>query len=410
MADHWLPYGETQVYVSVDVANLVGVAEPTYPQPSRSPTQVLHDAMANPSGPPLDELAGAAGKACIALDIYSHPSALAVALREVVNVLVDEVVPRERITVLLGSGEAPGGGNRVRRALEGDPLLRGVEVVEFNGMGETSHVGETSKGTPVEVSSLWTGADLRIALGQTRVDPLAGYAGAHSAVVPGLASKATIAGIRRSLMDSPPMAGRLELNPVKEGTLEALDHAGLDYAVNLVVDGEGRLLEAYSGSPRESWGKALTALAGAPEAQVEAPVDVVVVSPGGEPHDHTLYQATWALATATRALKRNGALVLLAQCSGGLGADAFQTLARVKDPKELQRRYMYGAEALALLREAQRRFKLVACTALPGLHSKPLGIEVARTANQALQAAYSGRRSRETLLVPQGCTTLIQTK
>ncbi|HDJ22101.1 MAG TPA: DUF2088 domain-containing protein [Candidatus Bathyarchaeota archaeon] len=283
-----------------------------------------------------------------------------------------------------------------------------MEVVEFNGMGETSHVGETSKGTPVEVSSLWTGADLRIALGQTRVDPLAGYAGAHSAVVPGLASKATIAGIRRSLMDSPPMAGRLELNPVKEGTLEALDHAGLDYAVNLVVDGEGRLLEAYSGSPRESWGKALTALAGAPEAQVEAPVDVVVVSPGGEPHDHTLYQATWALATATRALKRNGALVLLAQCSGGLGADAFQTLARVKDPKELQRRYMYGAEALALLREAQRRFKLVACTALPGLHSKPLGIEVARTANQALQAAYSGRRSRETLLVPQGCTTLIQ--
>ena len=67
---------------------------------------------------------------------------------------------------------------------------------------------------------------------------------------------------------------------------------------------------------------------------------------------------------------------------------------------------MYGAEALNLLRELQVHNRVILVSALPNYLVEPLGIDVARTTNEAYQKAIQSRRGRKTVVIPYGCQTI----
>jgi hypothetical protein len=98
---------------------------------------------------------------------------------------------------------------------------------------------------------------------------------------------------------------------------------------------------------------------------------------------------------------------MLAECRDGLGADAFTRLSKVTEPTEFERRYTTGAEALQMVRRVTGGLRVMLVSALPSYLVEPLGFESARTANQAYEAAASGRRGRSTLVIPHGCTVKV---
>ena len=189
--------------------------------------------------------------------------------------------------------------------------------------------------------------------------------------------------------------------------MEAVIKTGIDFALNLVTNPDGRIIAVHCGGYEESWGKAINSLADLRDISVEGGADIVIVSAGGVPYDQSLYQATWALINASKATKRNGTIVLLAQCISGLGAEAFTQLARVFDSSEIKRRYMYGAEALDLLRKVQRNNRVILVSALSNYLVESLGLDVARTANDAYKRAIQSRRGRKTTVIPYGCQSLL---
>jgi nickel-dependent lactate racemase len=133
----------------------------------------------------------------------------------------------------------------------------------------------------------------------------------------------------------------------------------------------------------------------------------MLVSAGGTEFDRYLYSAIWALNTVESLVKKNGAIILLAECSDGLGAETFTTLARVEQLSEFERRFSLGAEALQMLKRILRNNRVILVSALPGYLVEPLGVEVARTANEAYERVVRSRRGRKTLVVPYGCSTIL---
>jgi nickel-dependent lactate racemase len=225
-------------------------------------------------------------------------------------------------------------------------------------------------------------------------------------VIPGLSSINTIKEYRKIYFDSGVAPGIIELNPIKEDVLDAINKTQIDYALNFVTNNEGKIIAIHGGGYEESWGKAINSLIDLPDVSTEGSADIVIISAGGAPFDQNLYQASWALINASKAVKKNGTIVLLAECVTGLGADAFTKLARVVESSELKRRYMYGAEALDLMKQVLKNNKIILVSALPTYLVESIGLDVARTANDAYKMAMQSRRGRKTVVIPYGCKTI----
>jgi nickel-dependent lactate racemase len=408
MVDCWLPYGDTEVYVSVELESLMEIAELVEVEPEKPATEILTDALMEPSGQTLEALIEPGVDVVIAVDVYSSPQAVVQALGLLIKILVELIIPKDRITIILGNGEFEKENRILRTAIYDTPELRDIQLIDHNrNSTNLVELGETIKGTPVEINRRYHEAKLKIAIGETRIDYLTGYAGAHSSIIPGLASPKTIKEYKRTYFDTEVTPGTIELNPIKEDVLEAVAKTGIDFALNLVTNKEGRIIAAHGGGYEESWGKAINSLADKPEITTEGNADIVITSAGGAPYDQSLYQSLWALRNASKAAKRNGTIVLLAQCVNGLGAEAFTQLARVDDISELKRRYMIGAEALSVLKTIQKNNRVILVSALPGYLVDSLGLDNARTANEAYQRAIQSRRGRKTIVIPHGNQSIL---
>ena len=408
MVDCWLPYGNTEVYVSVEMENLLGIADMKKVEPEKTQVEIIMDAILDPNGKPLEELVQPGIDVAIAVDIYLSPQAIIQTLNEIIKILIELIVPKDRITIILGNGESEKENITLRDAIRDSSELRDITLIDHNrSTTNIVDLGKTNRGTLVEINNVYHSAKLKIAVGETRIDHLAGYTGAHNSIIPGLASSNTIKDYRKNYFDYKISPGKIELNPIKEDILEAVSMTGIDYSVNLVTNTEGKIIAAHTGGYEESWGKAINSLADQPEISIEEPADIVIVSAGGTPYDESLYQATWALYNASKAAKKNGHIIFLAQCVKGLGAEAYVQLSRVLDSNEIKRRYMYGAEALDFLRQVQKNNKIILVSALPNYLVESLDLEVARTANEAYIKAHQTRRGKKTLVMPHGSQSIV---
>lgn len=405
MVDCWLPYGETEVYVSVEMDFLLGIVEQSRVEPQKSPLEVIAEAIAESK---LEELLDHGATVAIAVENYSSPNAVVQTLKELVKSLVELIIPRDRITFIIGNGDHAKNSSPVIDAIKNSSDLSSIRIVEHNrDTSDLVDLGLTNRGTPVQVNGSYHGATLKIAVGETRLDQYMGFSGAHNAVVPGLSSIETITGMRKHYFDGNITPGVIELNPIKEDAIEAVKMAGLDYTVNFVTNHVGRILAAHAGGSEETWGKAINSMSNHYEAHHEGNADIVIVSAGGSPFDQSLYSASLSLLNAAQASKKNGTLILLAECGSGLGADAYNQLSQVTELSEFKRRYMYGAEALKEVKNVLKGHRVILVSALPGYLVESLGIEPARTANEAYERAIRTRRGRRTVVIPKGMTTLL---
>jgi nickel-dependent lactate racemase len=408
LVECWLPYGNTEVYVTVDMKDLLSIAEPVRIDPKQQPQEIVTKALSEPRGSKkLEELVGSDCTVAIAVEGTTAPDNSVAVLATIVTQLVNLIVPRDKITVIIANGVRERSGKDQIKALKASDDLKGVNLVEHTRTTTTlSNLGETRQKTPVAVNQAYAEAKIKIAIGEVAVDSYTGFTGAHSAIIPGLSSPSTVETHRKLILKGDIKPGVVEANQVKEDALEAAKMAGCDIAIQLVTNTHGRLLSVFAGTLEETWGQAIYALGASYQVNAEAGADVIVVSAGGSKHDYDLYSATWALQVPTRLVKKGGALILLAECPEGLGAETFSNLAHIEQQSELERRYALGAEALQVVKAATAKCQVFLVSSLPKYMVEPLGVSVARTANDAYQEAIDGRRGRRTLVIPYGCSTV----
>ena len=409
LTDCWLPYGETEIYVSVELSNLLKMlGHHAEGEPIRLQEEILRGIDAPVGSAPLEEIVRPDCRVAVAVEGSMDPGHAVQVLSQLVRQLIEMIVPSDRITLIIGDCERENSGSRLLDEIRKAHELSNVSVVDHvRSTSNLVEAGATHRGTPVNVNRLYAEATVKIAVGETRLDHLCGFSGAHCAVVPGVCSPLTLMENRRNYFRGGAAPGVIELNPIKEDLVEAVKLAGIDFSVNIAVSPSGKPLGVYAGGFEETWGKAIMALGGGYEDIADTLADVTVVSAGGYRFDFNLYRAAWALESASKATKRNGTVILLAECRDGLGAEAFTRLAKVTEASEFERRYMCGAEALQMFKRVTGIQRVILVSALPSYLVEPLGFESSKTANKAYEMALDGRRSRSTFVVPHGSTLKI---
>ena len=132
----------------------------------------------------------------------------------------------------------------------------------------------------------------------------------------------------------------------------------------------------------------------------------MIVSSGGFPHDINLIQAHKALDMAALACNDGGTIVLLAECSDGLGRPDFLKWFDARDSRALAARLVNGYEvngqtAWALLTKAER-FRVCLVSELPPDDVRRMRMVPVRTIEEALEQARNG----DGFIMPRGAAVL----
>jgi nickel-dependent lactate racemase len=337
-----LKYGREKIKITIPAKASVSILEPRRVSVLDSPAAALIRALESPLGRPALE----------AMLADRRPRSLAIAvpdetrpapLRTVLPPLLDRMAPHlagplsDCVTLIIGGGLHPPADAQARERVLPADITRGCRVVSHDARrAAMKYFGDTSRGTPVSISTEVAAADFKLVIGQVDPHQFVGFTGGAKGIVIGCAAPETIEK-NHSLMSLPnAVVGRLTGNPVREDLTEAGRMSGIDFAVNYVLDAEKNTVHLSAGDPSEVLEDCAGVCANVYGVPVDEKFDIVVASCGGHPKDICLYQAQKGLNLASQALKPGGHILLLAASPQGVGDDIyFDYVSRFTSPEEV---------------------------------------------------------------------------
>jgi lactate racemase len=326
-----LPYGRSVLPVRVpEQAEVTLIRKRSLPK-LQNPQSAIRRAFNAPIGsPPFKKLLRGCRSACLLVCDITRPVPNHLFLRAMIEDLIGEGVPADRITVLIATGlHRPNLGAELEEVV-GDPwVLSAVPVVNHMAQEDTDHLdlGRTkTRGTPVKIDRRFVEADLRIATGLVEPHFMAGYSGGRKVVVPGIAHADTIRTLHsaRFIEDPFTVQCKLEGNPLHEEQLEIVRMIGEVVALNLVIDADRDLSHVTFGEIAESHRAAVEFVRGSTEVSVSRRFKTVVTSAAGYPLDRTYYQTIKGMVTPLDIVEQGGSLIIASACSEGLGSKPFR--------------------------------------------------------------------------------------
>lgn len=407
MVEVWLPYGETEVYVSAELKDILGEAKPSEDKPTLPAQKIISDALSNPIGTPtIDQFFSNKNNMAISLDGTIPVNIATTVVAELINKVNEVTSQQHKTTILIGGGPNVRANSQLLPPLQDQNELRNVQIIDCGKINQNyEELGVTKNCTPIKINSLFLDSNIKIAIGEVRLDVFNGLTGAFTSIIPGISSLETIEA-NRKLYFKGVTPGNITENPIIDDAFEIVSKVGVHFSVNLVTNNSDHLLSAYTGDMMKSWNKAVKN-SRSYESSPKKNADIVVVSAGGIKYDFDLYNASWALLSANEVAKRHGTIVLIAECRDGMGPLGFTRFAHIDILSELERRYHLGTEMIHLVKSIAKNKRLILVSALPSYFVEPLGFETAGTANEGYELALSGRR-KKTVFIPFGCSTLIK--
>ena len=130
-------------------------------------------------------------------------------------------------------------------------ILQAYRVVCHDAYDNTrlTHLGETSRVTPVYVNSDYLAADYRIVIGNIEPHQFQGFSGGVKSAAIGLAGLDTINHNHAMMREPNAKLGEFEGNPARQDVEEIGRMIGIDFAVNAVLNRERQIITAFAGDP-----------------------------------------------------------------------------------------------------------------------------------------------------------------
>ena len=416
MVDIWLPYGESDVCVRVPARNFLGTIEPKKAAGVFDSEAELKRALKEPIGSKrLNEIAQAGQKIAIVVDDATRDAPSELMLLPVLAELNSVGVNDEDITIIFGCGTHRSVTPEEEKKLLGNKVIGRIKTISHNCKSEDLvYIGKTkTHGTKVKVNHVFAEADLKILLGDVGFHYYAGYGGGRKSVMPAISCSETIQHNHAMLLDSKARTGILKGNPVHEDMTEAAKLSKVDFIVNVVTNSQGKLVKAFAGDMEKAFYEAKKLVDELYRVTVDRRADIVVVSAGGHPGDINLYQAYKGLDNALEVVKRNGTIILVAECPEGHGNQVFyEWMIRYgelkKVEREIKRHFVMGGHKAYYLLKAQKNHAIILVSSLPEYYASDVfKLKTARAINDAFREALkiSGTSSKVWVL-PQGNHTL----
>jgi lactate racemase len=365
--------------------------------PLRDPLAAIQSALRQPAGSPaLGRCVRPGERVCILVNDSTRKARTELLMPILLDELNAAGVPDRDIFAVVATGSHRLATQEDMGALVGAAVAGRIKMYshDCNDREQLTHLGATSRGTPVYANTRVAQADRRILTGSVVHHWFAGFGGGKKALVPGICGYDTIRANHSLLLDPASRVAVLDGNPVAEDQLEAARMIGADFLINTVLDANGDILGVFAGdvvvAHRQACDLAHQVYAG---YQV-APADVVLASCGGWPKDINVYQAQKSLQNASLACRPGGVVVLAAECREGVGSAKYWEWAqRYKTVGEIEGALrdhfdLGGHKAFAMARVTAER-RVVLLSSLPADDVRTLGFEPAATADEALAKAIA---------------------
>lgn len=360
-------------------------------------------ALDNPLGRGLSDLSGKS--AAILVSDITRPSPSHLLLPPLTRRLNEMGI--SKIKVIFGLGT-----HRRMTAEEENLLLKDCAFLPHvqHDPQKCLFLGETKRGTPIEIFEDAASSDLIIATGNIEYHYYAGYSGGAKAVLPGISSERSVVKNHELMRDPRSISGRID-SPVREDMEDAARIVGLDFILNVVLNSKKQIVKAVAGEFIAAHRSGAAVVDRMYKKKVK-PAEIVVVCAGGRPKDINLFQAHKALDNAKDASVPGGTIILLAECSEGFGNPVFTRWAcEAKSAKDcidrFGREYEFGGHKAALIARESQKHNLVLVSAMPPEQAEMCFFKPAKTLDEALAMAWDrhGKDAR-ILVMPYGNLTL----
>ncbi len=221
-------------------------------------------------------------------------------------------IKKQNIKIIIGTGTHAPTSDEWKRKAFGEEVFRKYIILDHDCYSkDLVYIGKV-KGIPVRINRDFIQSDIRIITGLVEAHFMAGASGGRKAVCPGLVNiEAT------QVFHGPQFMGNMYAdnlsfkdNPCHEFALEVALKTGVNYAVNVLLDGKMRICGVYTGDLEESHRKAVNHLQLFSEVVVDKEYDIVLTHGGKGAVNH--YQAVKGAWSALPAVKKGGHIILLA--------------------------------------------------------------------------------------------------
>ena len=364
----------------------------------------------------LAKLAGGASDACIVISDMTRPVPNGMILGEVLPVVEGAGVPREAITILIGTGTHRGAPPAEIRDIVGECIARNYRVVNHDCRRGNTRVGRianplTGEEIPVLLDRRYVNADLKIVTGLVEPHIFCGYSGGRKALLPGVAA---LTSIRRwhgpELIAHPNSApGITKGNLPAALSLEAARLAGCHFAVNVTLNRAREVTGVFAGDVEAVYDGAVKFVESYVLTEPVAPAKVIVTSSAGRPLDATFYQAIKGLVAVLPIMAEGAVVVLAAEAAEGIGDEGFTRLVR-RTPDVLRwserlaarKGFSMGQWQLQRMAWARTRGAVYLVSGLGEVDARAAFTEPFGTLQEAVEAAVAATGARRVVAVPEG--------
>jgi nickel-dependent lactate racemase len=364
---------------------------------------------------PLDEIAGADDSVLIVVSDATRATASAQVVNLLVRRLVQAGVSPSRMAVIFATGIHRPVSEKEKAELLTPFIVQRLRILQHDAhdRAKLTTLGKTERGVTVEVNSALKEFSRVVVIGGITFHYFAGFTGGRKSICPGLASAETIAATHMLALDferggrkAGVAAGLLDGNAVHEECERVASLVAPAFGLNTIVNEARRAVKMFCGDWRLAHHAACEYYLDQHSITISAKRDIAIASCGGFPHDINMIQAHKALDMAALACNEGGTIILLAECSDGLGRPDFLKWFDETDSRALEARLVNGYEvngqtAWALLTKAER-YRVCLISELPSDDVKRMRMIPARTISEALEGARTG----DGFILPRGAAVL----
>lgn len=328
MAVVQFPYGKEFLSCDLPEDTLLDVLQPKihHYTPDASEEGLVERAMENPIGTlPLWELAKGKRNVVIIASDHTRPVPSKIILPPMLA-QIRRGNPEAEITILIATGCHRETTLQELTDKFGPEIVANEKIVvhDCDDADNLVSIGTLPSGGELLINRLAVEADLLLAEGFIEPHFFAGFSGGRKSVLPGIAARASVLANHCSEFIAHPRArtGVLEGNPIHRDMLWAAKRAGLAYIVNVVLDGNKKVIYAVAGDPEQAHAAGCDFLLGQCKASPQY-ADIVITTNGGYPLDQNVYQAVKGMTAAEATVKEGGVIIMLAKSGDGHGGEAF---------------------------------------------------------------------------------------
>lgn len=322
-----VPFGKTELEISIPEENLSGIYDPRPVPGLVDPLAEIKNAVNWPiNSKPLNELSRGKKNALIVITDITRPSPDHLMLPVIIGELERGGIKAQDIIILVATGlHRPNTEEELSEKL-GQEIVKGIKIVNHVAHDESQLIffGNTGFGCPVWLNKLVVEADLVISTGIIEPHFFAGFSGGRKSIAIGVAGEETIKFQHqpRVFDHANTKLGNLDGNIFHENAMEIAKMARLVFIVNAVLNTDGEIAGIVAGDFKEAYYAGAKLAREIYEIQIEEQADILIAGVGF-PKDMNLYQATRGASAAVfsplPAVKKGGLIISPALTEEGAG-------------------------------------------------------------------------------------------